>query len=259
MVKGARTWREIPPPSGEKVVSILDATITTDKEHRLCVRTARGSVYLWRRSYRPPGRLDPDGTHSDQYWHLLKPLPDGQSIKHLVISEFDSDEERPLVAVKGENGQTYAWQNSNWHPLKEIADGSIKWPHAWPSSGDSTPQLLLETNSIVTTNHPVPSDGANKPRREFHSWFTLPKPPGKVIDEAKASFEGSLSDWLSSYVLLEDGRLFVLATERDVADGIIVLASVAIAFLVGVILLIILGIRRKRADARRSEAFKTSC
>src|SRR5207249_1777460 len=41
VLKGGRTWRELSPPSGERVVALLDATITTDKEHRLCVRTER--------------------------------------------------------------------------------------------------------------------------------------------------------------------------------------------------------------------------
>jgi len=258
VVKGARAWRELPPPSGERVVAILDAAITTDKEHRLCVRTERGAVYLWRKHYRS-GRLDPDGPQPDQYWHVLRPLPDGQAIKHLIVSEFYSDNKRPLVAVKSENGQTYAWQNDNWQPFEKTTVFGWDWPRAWPSDGGTKLRLLIQTNNVVSTNSESPSIRESKPRREFRSWFTLPRPPGKVVDETKVSFEGSLSDWVSSYVLLEDGRLLVLAAERDLADVVIELAGAAVALLAGIVLLIILGIRRRRANARSSETVRTSC
>jgi hypothetical protein len=91
------------------------------------------------------------------------------------------------------------------------------------------------------------------PQREFSSWFTLQKPPGKVVDETKVSFEGSLSDWVSCYVLLIDGRLLVLAAERDFIDATIELAGAAVGLVAAIVLLIILGKRRKRATAGKSE------
>src|SRR5207249_4409516 len=96
------------------------------------------------------------------------------------------------------------------------------------------------------------SPGENRRRHEFHSWFTLPKPSGNVVDEIDVSFEGALADWVSSYILLDDGRLLVLATETDFIDATILLASVAASFLAGITLVIILRIRRKRANARNS-------
>jgi len=230
VMKGGRVWKELPGPSGEKIVAILDAAITINKEHRLCVTTERGMIYLWQKSYRSWGGLDPGGALPDQYWHLLKPLPDKVTIKYLIVSHFDSDGERPLVAAKGENGQTYAWQNDNWHPFVKITVVGVDWPYEWPSNGET------------------------KLRRRFRSWFDLPRPPGKVIDETTVSFEGALSWWVSSYVLLEDDRLLVLAAETDVGDVVVELAAAAVAFVAGVILLIILRIRRKRANARRLES-----
>jgi len=253
VLKGGRRWREIPPPSGEKVVALLDATITSFKEHRLCVRTERGGIYLWRKSYRSWGRLDPGGPLSDQYWHLLKPLPDGEATKQLVISDSDSDDEWPLVVVKSENGRAYGWQNDNWHPLEKTSEFDTYWPHIWPSDTETKSGSIILTNNILSTGHASISGGESRPRREFHPWFALPRPPGKVIDEVRISFEGSLSYCVSSYVLLEDNRLLVLATEVDFIDGVIWLAGATIAFLVGVTLLIVLGVRRKRAGARSLE------
>lgn len=251
-LKGPRAWRRLPGPSGERVVAILDATITTGKEQRLCVKTQRGAIYLWRKYYPPGGRLHTDGSEPDKYWHLLKPLPDGEKIKHLIVADFDSDGERPLVAVKSENGQTYAWENGNWHPFEKMTVLGWDWPRAWPSDGETNLHLLIQTNDFVSTNRASQSGGQSRPRHEFRSWFTLPKPRGRVVDDCKVSFEGSLSWWVSSYVLLEDGRLLVLATETDLVDVIVELASAAVVFAAGIILLIILRTRRKRANAGSS-------
>lgn len=246
LLKDGRKWKELPGPPGERVMAILDATITYTKELRLCVNTRSGAVYLWRKHYATGKRFDPDGA---QYWHLLTQLPDGQGIRYLRILGFGSGDEEPLMVVKSTTGQIFAWQSNDWHLIENLTRLGHDWALEWPSEGETTPRLLLQTNNVINANAALPL-AARVSHGEFRSWFTVPKPPGKVVDEVKLSFEGALSDWVSCYALLEDGRLFLLATERDLVDAIVALSGAAVAFVAGVILIIILGIRRKRANAR---------
>lgn len=245
LLKDGRTWKELPSPPAEKVMAIQDATITYTKELRLCVNTQSGAVYLWQKHYVIGKRFDPGGA---EYWHLLARLPDGQGMRYLRILGGGSGDEEPLLVVKGTTGQTFAWQNGNWHAIEKLTRFGHDWPLEWPSEGETAPQLLFQTNNLINANAALPL-AARVSHGEFRSWFTLPKPPGKVVDEVKLSFEGALSDWVSCYALLEDGRLFLLATERDLVDMVLELASAVAAFVAGVILLIVLRVRWKRASA----------
>jgi hypothetical protein len=251
LLKDGQSWKELPGPPDEQITAIWDATITYTKELRLCVNTQSGAVYLWQKHYLAGTRFDPDGP---QCWHLLARLPDGQGIRYLRILGGGSEDEEPLLVVKSTTGQTFAWQSNDWHPIEKLTRLGHDWALEWPSEGETTPRLLHQTNNVINADTALPL-AARVSHGEFRSWFTLPKPPGKVVDEVKLSFEGALSDWVSCYTLLEDGRLFLLATERDLADVIVELAGAAVGFVVAIVLLIALG-RSRKADNAGTAAVK---
>jgi hypothetical protein len=258
IAKDGRRWKELRPPPGEKVAGLLDTIITTDKEHLLCAIMESGSVYLWQSRYEPwvTGMLDLSRTPPNEHWHLLKPLPDSGKIHRLILLGFGASlKEIPLVVAKSDKGGSFAWKNDGWQPFEKITRFGQDWPLPWPADDDTNIlQLLVQTNNAVNAKSTSFLADYRKPQKEFSSWFTLRKPPGKVVDETKVSFEGALSWWVSDYVLLEDGRLFVLATETDFIDAAVELAGAAVGFVIGVILLVVLGVRRKRANARRPKA-----
>ncbi len=204
-----------------------------------------GAIFLWQKQYpMRVQRFDPSGDELVQDWHLLKPLPDSQTIKYLKVLWLGSNDDEPLIAVKSRTDKTFSWQGGDWHSFEKFTRLGQEWPLEWPSENETAPQLLLQTNQAFNASAVFPL-AARVNHGGFHPWFQAPRPPGKVVDEINLSAEGALSDWVSCYALLDDGRLFVLATERDLVDVVVELAGGAVALVAGIVWLIILRQRRK--------------